>query len=443
MSTSRPTFIANHVAGIPRSGIRDFFELVQNTTGVISLGVGEPDFATPWHIREAAIYALERGRTQYTSNLGLLKLREAISRNVAQNFGVQYDPKTQVLVAVGVSEALDLALRAVLNPGDEVIYHEPCYVSYSPSVVLAHGVPVAVACKAEDGFAVTAAAIEAAITPRSKVLMLNFPTNPTGGTMTRPQLEEIAAVVMKHDLLVLTDEIYSELTFEGEHVSIASLPGMAERTIFLHGFSKAYAMTGFRIGYACGPTVLIEAMMKIHQYSMLCASIIAQEAAIEALANGAAATADMREHYKLRRNFIVRSLNDMGLRCHLPRGSFYAFPCIESVGIPAKEFALLLRHRVRPDPGRHGPHGPPRRAREARLNPPARGYPIAWTDPAAAKAAGASSFSSTPLKQRRLDSVSNQRSLAAACAGVRPSALMFDTQLRAASVLPRRGEWTR
>ena len=342
MSTSRPTFIANHVAGIPRSGIRDFFELVQNTTGVISLGVGEPDFATPWHIREAAIYALERGRTQYTSNLGLLKLREAISRNVAQNFGVQYDPKTQVLVAVGVSEALDLALRAVLNPGDEVIYHEPCYVSYSPSVVLAHGVPVAVACKAEDGFAVTAAAIEAAVTPRSKVLMLNFPTNPTGGTMTRPQLEEIAAVVKKHDLLVLTDEIYSELTFEGEHVSIASLPGMAERTIFLHGFSKAYAMTGFRIGYACGPTVLIEAMMKIHQYSMLCASIIAQEAALEALEHGAAATAEMREQYKLRRNFIVKALNDMGLKCHLPRGSFYAFPSIESVGIPAKEFALGL-----------------------------------------------------------------------------------------------------
>ena len=342
MSMSRPTFIANHVAGIPRSGIRDFFELVQNTTGVISLGVGEPDFATPWHIREAAIYALERGRTQYTSNLGLLKLREAISRNVAQNFGVQYDPKTQVLVAVGVSEALDLALRAVLNPGDEVIYHEPCYVSYSPSVVLAHGVPVAVACKAEDGFAVTAAAIEAAVTPRSKVLMLNFPTNPTGGTMTRPQLEEIAAVVKKHDLLVLTDEIYSELTFEGEHVSIASLPGMAERTIFLHGFSKAYAMTGFRIGYACGPTVLIEAMMKIHQYSMLCASIIAQEAALEALEHGAAATAEMREQYKLRRNFIVKALNDMGLKCHLPRGSFYAFPSIESVGIPAKEFALGL-----------------------------------------------------------------------------------------------------
>jgi aminotransferase len=341
-TTSR--FVADHVAGIPRSGIRDFFDIVQSTPGVISLGVGEPDFATPWHIREAAIYALERGRTQYTSNLGLPKLREAITAYVANKFGVCYNPKTEVIVTVGVSEALDLALRAILNPGDEVIYHEPCYVSYSPSVVLAHGRPVAVACRPEDGFAVTAAAIEAAITPRSKVLMLNFPTNPTGGTMTQPQLEEIAAVVLRHNLIVLTDEIYSELTFEGEHVSIARLPGMAERTIFLHGFSKAYAMTGFRIGYACGPVELIDAMMKIHQYSMLCASIIAQEAAIEALERGEAATAEMREQYRLRRNFIVKALNDMGLKCHLPRGSFYAFPCIESSGLSARDFALgLLR----------------------------------------------------------------------------------------------------
>ena len=334
--------IARHVAGIPRSGIRDFFDIVQNTPGVISLGVGEPDFATPWNIREAAIYALERGRTQYTSNLGLLRLRESISAYVAKNFGVQYDPKNQILVTVGVSEALDLALRAVINPGDEVVYHEPCYVSYSPSVVLTHGKPVPVACRAEDGFAVRASAIEAVLTPRSKVLMLNFPTNPTGGTMTRAQLEEIAAVARKHNLLVITDEIYSELTFDGEHVSIASLPGMAERTLFLHGFSKAYSMTGFRIGYACGPVALIEAMMKVHQYSMLCASIIAQEAAIEALEHGEAATAEMREQYRLRRNFIVKALNDMGLRCHLPRGSFYAFPSIDGLGLGAKEFALGL-----------------------------------------------------------------------------------------------------
>jgi aminotransferase len=342
MSSSSRNFIADHVTGIPRSGIRDFFELVQTTTGVISLGVGEPDFATPWHIREAAIYALERGRTQYTSNLGLLKLRECICKYVDEKFGVRYDPKTQVLVAVGVSEALDLALRATLNPGDEVIYHEPCYVSYSPSVLLAHAKPVPVVCRAEDGFAVTAKAIEAVVTPRSKVLLLSFPTNPTGGTMTRQQLLEIAAVAIKHDLLVLTDEIYSELTFEGEHVSIASLPGMAERTIFLHGFSKAYAMTGFRIGYACGPTHLVDAMMKVHQYAIMCASIIAQEAAIEALTNGESATAEMREQYKMRRNFIVKSLNDMGLSCHLPRGSFYAFPNITSTGLSSKDFAIRL-----------------------------------------------------------------------------------------------------
>jgi aminotransferase len=342
MSSTTRNFIADHVTGIPRSGIRDFFELVQNTTGVISLGVGEPDFATPWHIREAAIYALERGRTQYTSNLGLLKLRECISKYVDEKFGVRYDPKTQVLVAVGVSEALDLALRATLNPGDEVIYHEPCYVSYSPSVILAHARPVPVVCRAEDGFAVTAKAIEAVITPRSKVLLLSFPTNPTGGTMTRQQLLEIAEVARRHDLLVLTDEIYSELTFEGEHVSIASLPGMAERTIFLHGFSKAYAMTGFRIGYACGPTHLVDAMMKVHQYAIMCASIIAQEAAIEALTNGESATAEMREQYRMRRNFIVKSLNDMGLPCHLPRGSFYAFPNITSTGLSSKEFAIRL-----------------------------------------------------------------------------------------------------
>jgi aminotransferase len=357
ISTSR-NFVADHVTGIPRSGIRDFFELVQSTQGVISLGVGEPDFATPWHIREAAIYALERGRTQYTSNLGLLKLRECIASYVATHFKIEYNPVSEVLVTVGVSEALDLALRAVLNPGDEVLYHEPCYVSYAPSVVLAHAKPVAVPCSAADGFAVTAQAIEAAITPRSKVLLISFPTNPTGGTMTRQQLLEIADVAQKHDLLVITDEIYSELTFEGEHVSIASLPGMRERTLFLHGFSKAYAMTGFRIGYACGPAALIDAMMKVHQYAIMCASIIAQEAAIEALTRGDAATAEMREQYRLRRNFIVHALNEIGLACHLPRGSFYAFPNITSTGLSSKEFAvgLLNQEKVACVPG--GAFGP-------------------------------------------------------------------------------------
>jgi aminotransferase len=352
------TFIARHVRDIPRSGIREFFDIVQTMPDVISLGVGEPDFVTPWHIREAAIYALERGRTTYTSNLGLLKLREAISVYVARKFGVRYDPKTQVLVAVGVSEALDIALRAVVNPGDEVLYHEPCYVSYSPSITLTHGVAVPVSCTADTAFALTAEAIERVITPRSKVLVLNFPTNPTGGTMTRAELEKIAALVLRHNLLLITDEIYSELTFEGEHVSIASLPGMAERTIFLHGFSKAYAMTGFRIGYACGPAELIEAMMRIHQYSMLCASIISQEAALEALQSGEPDTIAMREQYQLRRNVIVKGFNAMGLTCHLPRGSFYAFPCIRSTGLTSKEFAvrLLKEEKVACVPG--GAFGP-------------------------------------------------------------------------------------
>jgi aminotransferase len=352
--------IARNVRDIPRSGIRDFFDIVQGMKDVISLGVGEPDFVTPWHIREAAIYALEQGKTSYTSNLGLLRLREVLASHLAHNFGVTYQPKNQILIAVGVSEAMDLALRAVINPGDEVIYHEPCYVSYSPSIAMAHGVPVAVSCRAEDGFAVDAAAIERVITSRSKVLILNFPTNPTGGTMTCEALQAIAQLVLRHNLMVITDEIYSELTFEGTHVSIASLPGMVDRTIFLHGFSKAYAMTGFRIGYACGPVEIIEAMMKIHQYSMLCASIISQEAAIEAILHGEADMREMRDQYALRRNLIVKSLNDMGLKCHFPRGSFYAFPRISSTGLSSKEFALKLleREKVACVPGSaFGPSG--------------------------------------------------------------------------------------
>jgi len=353
-------FVARHVSAIPRSGIREFFDVVQNQSDVISLGVGEPDFVTPWHIREAAIYALERGKTSYTSNLGLLKLREAISHHLEKNFGVAYDAKNQILITVGVSEALDLALRAVINSGDEILYHEPCYVSYSPSITMTHGVAVPVSCKAENGFAVTGDAIERVITPRSKVLILNFPTNPTGGTMIRTELLKIAEVVLRHNLLVITDEIYSELTFEGDHVSIASLPGMKERTIFLHGFSKAYAMTGFRIGYACGPSDLIEAMMKIHQYSMLCASIISQEAALEAILHGEVDTSEMREQYRARRNYIVNALNAIGLTCNLPRGSFYAFPSITSCGLSSKEFAvkLLQQEKVACVPGSaFGPSG--------------------------------------------------------------------------------------
>lgn len=353
-------FVAANVQAIPRSGIRDFFDIVQGMSGVISLGVGEPDFVTPWHIREAAIYALERGKTGYTSNLGLLKLREAICAHLVEKFSVTYDPKTEVIIAVGVSEAMDIAFRAVINPGDEVIYHEPCYVSYAPGIALAHGVPVAVSCGPENNFSVTAEAIEKVVTPKSKVLVLNFPTNPTGGTMTRVELLKIAEVARRHNLLVMTDEIYAELTFEGEHVSIASLPGMRERTIFLHGFSKAYAMTGFRIGYACGPAGLIDAMMRIHQYSMLCASIIGQEAALEAILHGEPDTIEMRDQYRLRRNFIVNAFNAMGLPCHLPRGSFYAFPCIQSTGLSSREFAvrLLEQEKVACVPGSaFGPSG--------------------------------------------------------------------------------------
>jgi aminotransferase len=351
-------FIARHVRPIPRSGIRDFFDLVQGMSDVISLGVGEPDFVTPWHIREAAIFALERGRTSYTSNLGLWKLREGISEYLNKYFNLQYDPKNQILVTVGVSEALDIALRAVINPGDEILYHEPCYVSYSPSIALAHGTAVPVSCSAENNFIVTPEAIEKAITPRTRVLVLSFPTNPTGGTMTREALEGIAAVVRRHNLLVITDEVYAELTFEGEHVSLATLPGMKERTVFLHGFSKAFAMTGFRIGYACGPAEIIEAMMRIHQYSMLCASIVSQEAAIEAIQRGRADTQDMCEHYKRRRNYIVNAFNQMGLTCHLPRGSFYSFPCVRSTGLSSKEFAirLLQEEKVACVPG--GAFGP-------------------------------------------------------------------------------------
>ncbi|HEY5777297.1 MAG TPA: aminotransferase class I/II-fold pyridoxal phosphate-dependent enzyme [Terrimicrobiaceae bacterium] len=339
--------IADRVRDIPRSGIRDFFEIVQSMNDVISLGIGEPDFATPWHIREAAIYSLEQGRTGYTSNLGLPRLRRAIAKYVAEHFGVHYEPLGEVLVSVGVSEAIDVALRAVLNPGDEVLYHEPCYVSYSPSVVLAGGVPRAIPTRGVDHFVLRAQALERAITPRSKVVMLNFPTNPTGATMPADELERIAAVCVKHDLIALSDEIYSELTYDSvSHPSLAALPGMKERTILLHGVSKAYAMTGWRIGFACAPQPVIEAMMKIHQYSILCAPIMGQEAAIEALERGEQSMLNMRREYELRRNYIVRGLNELGLECFKPRGAFYVFPKISSTGLTSREFSLqLLREK--------------------------------------------------------------------------------------------------
>lgn len=346
-SSSNSSPIARHVAGIPRSGIRDFFELVQGMPDIISLGVGEPDFVTPWRIREAAIYSLEKGHTSYTSNLGLVTLRQEIAAYVARHFNVAYQPDKEVLVTVGVSEALDLALRALIDPGDEIVFHAPCYVSYAPSIVMAHGVPVPVVCRAEDAFSLDPNVLRAAITPKTKAMVLNFPTNPTGGTLTRDQVQQLADIAIEHDLVVISDEIYSELTYEGEHVSIASLPGMQERTIFLHGFSKAFAMTGFRIGYACAPTHLLEAMLRIHQYSMLCAGITSQEAAIEALRHGYEEAMDMRDHYMARRNFIVQAFNEMGLNCHLPRGSFYAFPSIRSTGLTSKDFAVRLLNETK------------------------------------------------------------------------------------------------
>jgi aminotransferase len=353
MHTTTERFVANHVQGLPKSGIRDFFELVSQMQDVISLGIGEPDFVTPWHIREAAIFALEKGKTSYTSNLGLLKLRRAIVAYVERHFELSYNPEREVLVTVGVSEALDIALRAIINPGDKVLYHEPCYVSYSPSIALAYGVPVPVATLAQDAFALDPARLEAAWTPGCKALILNFPTNPTGGVIDRDRLERIARFAVEKDLLVISDEIYSELTFDGEHTSIATLPGMRERTLFLHGFSKAFAMTGFRIGYACGPAPLIEAMMKIHQYSMLCAPILSQEAATEALQHGEESVVRMREQYHRRRDFFVRRLNEMGLPCHLPGGTFYAFPSIRQTGLTEQEFAvnLLKSQKVAVVPG--------------------------------------------------------------------------------------------
>ena len=335
-------YIAKHVVNLPKSGIRDFFEIVAKMKDVISLGIGEPDFDTPWHIREAAIYALEKGKTHYTSNLGLIELRRAISKYVEKTFSIGYRPEDEILVTVGVSEALDIAFRALVNPGDKVMFHQPCYVSYSPSITLVHGAAIPVPTYAKDNFALTAEALRAAWQPGAKLLVLNLPCNPTGGTCDRAQIEAIAKFAVEKDLLVLSDEIYSELTFEGVHTSIASLPGMKERTIYLHGFSKAFAMTGWRIGYACGPAALIEAMMKVHQYSMMCASILSQEAAIEALLRGEDAMKSMRDQYHRRRDFIVRRFNEIGLKCHLPRGSFYAFPDVSGTGLSEKDFAVSL-----------------------------------------------------------------------------------------------------
>ena len=348
------------VRALPPSGIRRFFDLAAEVKGVISLGIGEPDFVTPWRIREACIYALEKGYTMYTSNQGLKELREEIARYLNQAFLLRYDPDTEILVTVGVSEALDLALRALIAPGDEVLIPEPTYVSYIPCTVLAGGVPVPLPTRMESNFRITAGQVEQAITANSKVLLLAYPNNPTGAVLPRSELEEIAAVVKAHDLVVISDEIYAQLTYEGEHVSIARLPGMRDRTIVLQGFSKAFAMTGWRLGYAAGNEAFIAAMNKIHQYTMLCAPITAQMAAIEALRNGLKEMRQMVAQYNHRRRLVMNAFKEMELPCAEPGGAFYAFPLIEDTGLSSEDFCerLLFEEKVAVVPGSaFGPSG--------------------------------------------------------------------------------------
>ena len=346
-------FVSEHIRRLPKSGIRVFFELVNTMDDVVSLGVGEPDFTTPWTIRESGIYSIEKGHTSYTSNLGMPKLRNAICDYVARNYNVDYNPENQCIVTVGVSEALDIVMRAIIDPGDEVIYSEPCFVSYPAEILMAHGVPVPVVTRKEDAFALDPEAVRQKITPRTKAILINFPCNPTGAVMPENNLKQLAQIAEEHDLLVITDEIYSELIYDQKHVSIASLPGMADRTIFLHGFSKAFAMTGWRIGYACGPAPIVEAMMKIHQYAIMCAPTVAQEAALDALLNGEKSMQSMRESYRERRDVFVNGLNRIGLDCLMPHGAFYAFPDVRQTGKSSMDFAneLLKSQKVAVVPG--------------------------------------------------------------------------------------------
>jgi len=341
-SKSLHSRVAKVVREIPRSGIRDFFEIVSSREDVISLGIGEPDFTTPWHIREAATQALDRGITSYTSNMGLLSLRRGISKYIEKKTGIGYRPEDEVLITVGVSQGLDLAIRALIEPGDEVLYHEPSYVSYNPIVQFAYGVPVAIQTKKENGFRLTRADLEKHITDKTKVLLLSYPNNPTGAILAKEDVEDIAAFAIEHDLIVLTDEIYDELTYDREHFSIISVPGMRERTIYLHGFSKAWAMTGFRMGFTCAPPELTDAMMRIHQYTMLCAPVLSQEASIEALKHAETDIAYMKGEYKKRRNYIHASFEEMGIPCIRPEGAFYAFADISQFGMTAQEFSLKL-----------------------------------------------------------------------------------------------------
>ena len=346
-------FISQKVNNISPSGIRKFFDLLSSLEGVISLGVGEPDFVTPWHIREAATYSLERGYTMYTSNYGMLELRQELAGYLERHYGVSYQHEREILVTVGVSEGLDLALRAILNPGDEVIIPEPWYVSYPPCVILAGGIPVFVPTSKQNNFVLKAEDVEPLINKHTKAILIGYPSNPTGAVMSREELSKIARLAQKYNLLVISDEIYARLVYGVEHTCFASLPGMREQTILLGGFSKAFAMTGWRIGYLAANQQLIEAMLKIHQYTMLCVPTMSQMAAIEALRSGEDDVDKMVKEYDRRRKFIVKRLNEIGLPCFEPKGAFYAFPLIEATGMNSEEFAerLLMEERVAVVPG--------------------------------------------------------------------------------------------
>jgi len=336
------SFISPVIQALPPSGIRKFFDLVAESKDIISLGVGEPDFVTPWHIREASMYSLEKGYTMYTSNYGLLELREEISKYLARTFGVTYDMRTELLVTVGASEGVDIAMRALLCPGDEVLIPDPSYVSYMPCVVMAGGKAVMVPTRVEDEFKLNPEILESMITPRSKILMLSFPNNPTGATMTAEELKPIAEIAEKHNLVVVSDEIYAELSYGEKPVSFAALPGMKERTVLLSGFSKAFAMTGWRVGYIAANPDFLAAMVKIHQFTILCAPVTGQMAALEALRNGETEMRRMVSTYDQRRRFIVSGFREMGLDCFEPRGAFYAFPSIKSTGLNSEEFCERL-----------------------------------------------------------------------------------------------------
>ncbi|MCR5639911.1 MAG: aminotransferase class I/II-fold pyridoxal phosphate-dependent enzyme [Lachnospiraceae bacterium] len=341
------------ITEIKPSGIRKFFDIVHEMDDAISLGVGEPDFDTPWRVRDEAIYSLEQGRTFYTSNSGLMELRQEVSGYLNRKYGLSYDPKTEMMITVGGSEAIDVALRAMLDPGDEVLIPQPSYVSYLPCTILAGGTPVVIDLKEENEFRLTAEELEAAITDKTKILILPFPNNPTGAIMERKDLEAIAEVILKHDIFVMTDEIYSELSYAGEHVSIAALPGMKERTVYINGFSKAFAMTGWRLGYACAPEEILKQMLKIHQFAIMCAPTTSQYAAIEALKNCDEEVAAMREEYNERRRYLVHRFKEMHLQCFEPFGAFYIFPSIKEFGMTSDEFAtrFLQEKKVAVVPG--------------------------------------------------------------------------------------------